>query len=728
MPSDQSAVVRGKSVNRNSWSRGLPSRIVLSAFLAASAGGAALAQDSTETEDTYVLEPITVLGNQEDATGPVTDKGNPPTVTGSKVPVYANEVPQSLSVLGKEDLERFNADRVSETLRYTAGMMTDVFGDDNDTDWMRIRGFQADQNGIYLDNAQNLAFAFGSFYTDPYALERIEVLRGPSSALYGGSNPGGIVNYVSKRPGVRIRETVLQGKDAPSGSIAFDVGDPLDNGEAYRVVGRFEGGDKYDEFNHGERYTFAPSYKVTAKNGTELTFLANLHVADEKHNGSTFLPYHGTVRRQSFGYIDDDENFSDPDWDSYRREQFSATAIVEHTFVNDFTFTAIGRAGVASVEESYWYPGGYTGFAAVPADNAGTLSIIGFEHDTLTRTAQTDVRYYGIVETGPVEHDLLFGVDARYYWLDETQAFGFGTTSVTNPINPGAPALGAPFQDATSTQTQVGLYFQDQLRFGDGWIVTGNLRFDRVHTEQDGANGFARRDGKFSYRAAVAYDFSQGITPYVTYSTSFNPQITSPANGVTKPETGEQIETGFKWAPNSGNMYVNAAIFQINRNDVVTGVNPNFEQIGEIRSRGAELEGGYDFRNGLTVATALTYLDVEILDDKNASLIGKTPTLTPDHELTLRADYAFGGVAEGLTLGAGVRHRGESYADTANTLDVPDSTIFDLYGSYQVVENAELNLSATNIADRRYVTGCQTETVCSYGSGREVTLSLRANW
>lgn len=706
--------------------RGTGKIVVLPALLSLSLSGVAIAQDSSSAT---VLKPIVVLENQEDTTGSAADTNNPPTVTGSKVPVFATEVPQSLSILGEDDLKRFNADRVSETLRYTAGVTSDVFGDDNDYDWLRVRGFQADQTGIFLDNAQNLAFAFGSFYTDPYALERIEVLRGPSSALYGGSNPGGILNYVSKRPGDRVREVVLGLDDAPAGSVAFDYGDPLGDGQAYRVVGRFKGGDMYDDFNSGLRGTLAPSYKFTTTSGTEVTLLANAHIAEEQHNGSTFLPYAGTVQPTAeFGYIDPDANFSDSDWDKYSREQFSASGIVEHTFDNGFTLTGIGRGGVASVEERYWYPFGYSGYATTPSDSDGTLSMLAFEHDTLVRTAQTDMRYYGVVETGEVSHDLLFGLDARHYWLDETQAVGYGTNQVVNPTNPGTPTLNPPYQDSTTTQAQLGLYIQDQLRFGDGWILTGNLRHDFADTEQDGAAGFSRNDSETSYRGAVAYEFANGVTPYVTYSTFFNPLITSPANGVTKPESGEQVELGLKWAPHGGNFYVTAAVFQIDQENAVTGAFPNFDQFGETRSRGFELEGAYDFGNGLSVAGAATLLDVEVTEDADASLVGKTPTLVPEHEVAVRAEYELQDFVDGLTVGAGVRHRGESFANSTNTLKVESSTIFDLYGGYEIREGLALNLAATNIADKRYVTGCQTEYVCSYGSGREIKLTLTANW
>ncbi|WOI57986.1 TonB-dependent siderophore receptor [Palleronia sp. LCG004] len=703
----------------------LPARpILLSGVLLLSASPLAMAQGA----DDGFLGTI-VLNSQEDATGPVGELANPLTVTGSKFPMNVNEVPQSLSVLGTEQIEVFNAERVSEAMRYVPGVTSDVFGNDADYDWLRIRGFQADQTGIYLDNAQNLSFAFGSFFIDPYTLERVEVLRGPSSALYGGSNPGGIVNYVSKRPGERVRELSFGIDDAVSGSVKFDWGNVLTNGHSYRLTGRLKGGEAYDEFNDGLRGTFAPSYGFTLDTGTEVTLLANLHAGDEQHNGSSFLPYFGTVEAvQDFGRIDDEANFSDPDWDDYRRRQASVTGIVEHEFANGFTFTGVGRLGVASVEESYYYPFGYSGFALTPQDDAGTLSLVAFEHDTLVRTAQTDLRYYGTVYTGDVQHDLLVGLDARYYGIDEMQASGSGTTSVVGSVDPGTPTLGAPYQDSTTRQRQVGLYLQDQLRFGDGFIATANLRHDRVETEQDGAAGFAREDSETSYRVALAYETASGVTPYASYATFFNPLITSPGNGVTEPETGDQVEIGVKWLPEGGNFTLSAAAFSIERENTVTGVFPDFSQLGAVESKGVEVEGTYRTDIGLSVAGTFTYLDAEVTEDANATLVGTTPTLIPEREASLRAEYAFEGTLDGLTLGAGIRYRGESFASEDNALKVPSNTLVDLHAGYDFADEWHASLAVTNLEDERHVTGCQTAYVCSYGAGREVSFELSRRW
>ncbi|MEM6664686.1 MAG: TonB-dependent siderophore receptor [Pseudomonadota bacterium] len=634
--------------------------------------------------------------------------------------------------MGRDQIELFDASRTSEALRYTAGVTSDVFGDDQDYDWLRVRGFQADQTGIYLDNAQNLAFAFGSFFIDPYTLERIEVLRGPASALYGGSNPGGIVNYVSKRPGTDGGEIVLGINDAVGGWAAFDYGQTFDDGQAFRVYGRLEGGEKYDDLNEGWRGTLGGSYFVELDTGTQLTLILNLHKAEEKHNGSTFLPYFGTVRSTTeFGFIDPDANFSDSDWDNYSRDQGTASVIVEHQFDNEFVLTGIGRVGYAKVDESYYFPFGYGtfGFSPTPVDAVGTLDLIAFEHDTEVRTGQMDVRYFGTVETGPVEHDLLFGLDARAYWLDETQASAFANNTVVNPTAPGTPTLNPPFQDAVTTQNAVGLYVQDQLRFGDGWIATLSGRQDWVFTEQDGAAAFSRNDSEFSYRASLAYQTDFGLTPYATYSTFFNPLLVSPANGVTEPERGDQIEAGLKFTPDGGNALLTASIFQINRENVVTGAFPNFDQLGLVEMQGAEVEGSYDFGNGLRLRGAATFLDATVKEDSNAALIGNTPTQIPEYQLSALVEYAFqDNAVEGLSVGAGVRHTGESYADAANTLSVPSSTIFDGYLAYDFLDGFRAQLSVTNIADDRYVTGCQTVFVCSYGSGREIALTLKKSF
>ena len=673
------------------------------------------------------LDAITVEQTTEDGTGPVAGQTNPVTRAGSKAETPLLEVPQSVSIVGAETLDDQNITRVSEALRYVPGVFTDVYGDDADYDWHFIRGFQADQTGVFWDDMQNLAFAFGSFFVDPYTLERIEVLRGPSSALYGGASPGGLLNYVSKRPGGRTREVSLGLSDEVRGWAGVDVGDELDNGGAWRLLARVEGGERHDDFNDGFRGVLSPSYTQRLNDTTELTLIANVVGADEKHSGGSFLPYVGTVEPTTqFGFIDTEANFSDPDWDSYLREQTTLTGIVEHDLNDDWSLFGTARVGVASVEESYFYPIGYAESAPQPADDDpdGTLSLLAFEHDSLVRTAQTDVRATGFATTGAVEHDLLFGLDLRTYELDETQASGTGFSSPGgNPVEPGIPTLDDPYVDGTTTQDQLGLYWQDQLRFGDGWITTLNLRQDFATTETDGLVAFDRDDDETSGRVGLSYRLANDVVPFVSYSTFFNPLIASPDQGVTKPESGDQIELGMKWAPSDGERYLGVSLFSIDKNNVVTGPFDDRSQIGEVRSRGIEIEGRLGTRPGLSVQAFATLIDLEVRDDADASLIGNRLTLVPEVQISARAGYGFTGALNGLEIGAGVRYLGESEADPANTEQVPDATVVDLGANYDI-DGWGLDLAISNVADERYVTGCNGLTVCSYGEGREFNVTL----
>ena len=199
---------------------------------------------------------------------------------------------------------------------------------------------------------------------------------------------------------------------------------------------------------------------------------------------------------------------------------------------------------------------------------------------------------------------------------------GFGTNRVVNPIPPGVPDLLPPFQDGITTQSQLGLYAQNQLRFGQGWLATFNLRHDFVETEQGGSGEFKRSDSETSYRAALAYEFNNEFTPYASYAAFFNPLIASPANGVTEPETGDQFEVGFKWSPVGSNFFLSGAAFQIDRKNVVTGVFPFLEQLGEVRMRGIEFEGRVRLIDSLEIGAAATFLDAEITEESETERPG----------------------------------------------------------------------------------------------------------
>ena len=193
----------------------------------------AMAQQAGET----VLQEVVVEGqginvdSDDAAVGPVKGVVAKQTETGMKVPAEITEIPQSVSVIGRQEIDDQGAQKADEALRYTAGVFAQPFGPDSDTNWMFIRGFQATATGTYMDGLQLFSYGFGGFYVDSFGLERIEVLKGPTSVLYGGSNPGGMVNYISKRPDFERKRYVETGvNDAGNGYLGFDIGDIANNG------------------------------------------------------------------------------------------------------------------------------------------------------------------------------------------------------------------------------------------------------------------------------------------------------------------------------------------------------------------------------------------------------------------------------------------------------------------------------------------------------------------
>lgn len=279
---------------------------------------AAVAQDGIATK----LEKIEVQaqGLRDEATGPVDGYVAKATTTGSKSATPISEIPQSVSVIGRDELDdRGVVNKVDEALRYTPGVTTEPFGTDADTDWYYIRGFDATQTGVFLDGLTLFSFGFGGFQVDPFMLERVEVLKGPASALYGGANAGGIISLISKRPfDEPLYYTEIGINNFGNAFTGFDVNDKLtDDGTIrYRVTGKMSGGDTYTDFSNDLRGFVLPQITYAPDDATSLTVYGVLQGLDQVHVGNGFLPYVGTVVDAPFGKIDRDAFYGEPDLDT----------------------------------------------------------------------------------------------------------------------------------------------------------------------------------------------------------------------------------------------------------------------------------------------------------------------------------------------------------------------------------------------------------------------------
>jgi iron complex outermembrane receptor protein len=674
----------------------------------------------------------------QDPRGPINGYVADRSLTGTKTDTLLMETPQAISVIGREQIRDQNPTSFAEALRYAPGVRSETFGADTRNDWFKIRGFDAQDVGLFADGLQLSTFAFATWKFQPIDIERIDILRGPSAVLYGGSGPGGHVNVISKIPSFVPSNYVEAGVNSYGNRyLSFDFTGPVatpsgpSNELYYRLLGTVKGGDTQTDFTPDNTYFVAPSVTYKPDADTTLTILASASKNETRVQG--FLPYVGTVVNAPFGRIPTQLFASDPRVDSFSREQEMIGYQFEKNLTDDLTFRQNARFAHDDVQFQTLLGNGYVGG---DPSTAMLSRFNDFAHDTASQ-ANLDSSFEYRFATGPVQHKALVGVDLKSYDITDLQAFDFATPAL-NLLNPvygvqqGFP--GTVFADQTITQKQVGVYAQDQLKLGRLTLVLSG-RNDWADTVDNNrlAPSESRDDSKFSGRAGLIYNTDLGIAPYLSYATSYNPIIgTNAATGqLFTPETGVQSEVGVKIEPAGFNGHFGASLFDLKRQNVLT-TDPNNVllqiQTGEVTSRGIELEAVANVTPELKMTAAFTNFHIFVSKDLNPALIGTVPTNTPSELASLWGDYTIrSGQLTGLGFGAGVRYNGISYADAANTLVVPSYVVADAAIHYDV-KNWRFALNVTNIGDKIYVGSCQTATACFYGDRRRAIASASFKW
>ena len=671
----------------------------------------------------------------ENPRGPIDGYVARRSMTGTKTNTPIMETPQAVSVIGSEQIRDQKPNKFDEILRYTAGVRAGTFGADTRNDWFLIRGFKSDDIGMFLDGMQLFYSSYASWRLQPFNLERVEVLRGPSAVLYGGSSPSGIVNAISKMPPaepIRYLETGVN--NFGNAYFAFDFGGPVqtpaDSGKLFhRLVGQIQNGGTQVDFTPDNNFFIAPS--VTFKPDADTTFTVLASAGRNDTRGIAFLPYVGTVVDAPFGKIPTSRFAGDPSVDTFRREQERVGYQFERNLSDSVTFRQNAR--FAHVDVTYATLFGL-GYATTPA--AADLARGNFFTRGIANQANLDNQLEYRFDTGPIHHTTLFGVDLRHYKIDDYQGFGAATPlNLVNPVySPTERFNGAPYQNATLTQKQAGLYAQDQIKL-DRFTLVLSGRNDWVDTYNDNHIGasLGRDDSRFSGRAGLIYNFDFGFAPYVAYATSYNPIIGTnfALNQLFQPETGQQTEVGFKFQPVGFDGYLGFSWFDLKRQNVLT-TDPNNVllsiQSGEQTSRGLELEFVANLAPGFKVLASHTQYDLFVSRDLDPTVIGKVPTNTPRRLTSAWADYTFQtGALTGFGFGGGVRYVGPSYADNVNTLEVPSYVLGDAALHYEW-QNWRWALNVANVTDKIYVGSCSSPTACFYGDRRRVTASVAYKW
>ncbi|MEH2528050.1 iron complex outermembrane receptor protein [Bradyrhizobium sp. AZCC 2176] len=656
-------------------------------------------------------------------------------MAGTKTNTPIMETPQSLSVIGSEQIRDQKPGKFDEIMRYTPGVLAGTFGADPRNDWFLIRGFKSDDVGLFLDGLQLFYTSFASWKLQPFNLERVEVLRGPSAVLYGGSSPSGIVNAVSKMPPtepIRYLETGVN--NFGNAYFAFDLGGPVataaENGKLfYRVVGQIQNGGTQVDFTPDNNYFIAPS--LTWKPDADTTFTVLASASKNDTRSQNFLPHTGTVVSAPFGRIPTSLFASDPSVDKFKREQEMLGYQLERNLSDDVTFRQNARFAHVDVTLATLFGLGYETTPAAANLMRGNFITRGVANQG-NLDSQLEYRF----NTGILRHTALFGVDLKHYRIDDRQGFTCcaPALNLVNPVYGSVAPINWTFNstDTTLTQKQLGVYVQDQIKL-DRFTLVLSGRNDWVATNNDNHidTGQSREDSKFSGRAGLIYNFDFGLAPYVSYATSYNPVIGVNRGQLLLPETGQQTEVGFKFQPNGFNGHIGLAWFDLKRQNALT-FDPTgiFQptQSGEVTSRGLELEAVANLAPGFKVIGAFTTYDLFISKDLNPALIGKVPTATPRQLTSGWMDYTFQeGPLTGFGFGGGVRYIGSSFADQANLLPVPSVVLGDAAIHYEW-KNWRAALNVINVADTVYVANCSSANACFYGDRRRATASLSYKW
>ena len=685
----------------------------------------AAAQEEPVTE----LRAIEVSADEAPETGTASIDGYTPqaTVTGTKTATDITETSQSISTVTADEMRDQNAANLGEALRYTAGVRGETFGFEPRTTFLRIRGFDVATSGLFRDNLKlaNPGFAAG-YSLEPYGAERIDVLKGPSSVLYGQAGPGGLVNYVSKRPTFETRREVrveagtnelLQGQFDLSGSV--NNSDTL----ALRLVGLVRDSETQVDYVNDDRKYLAPSLTWQPTDDTRLTVLAHWQYDDTQP--SQRYPQEGTLDYNPNGEIPDNHFTGEPGYDEYTRRESAIGYEFEHHVSDQVTVRQNVRDYRNDVDDRTIYTTGL---------KADKRTITRSRYDSFGRVdgLNLDNQIEVKAQTGLADHTVLAGIDHQD--VDVTSRQYFIAASDLDIFDPdyGAPVPDAPLYGSKDSELkQTGVYLQDQVGIKQ-WTVTLGGRFDRARTTTvNNMTGAITQvsDEAFSGRAGVTYEFDNGLAPYLSYMESFLPNVGTDANGnAFEPETARQYEAGVKYQPTPSTL-LTLAYFDLTRENYLT-TNPSTyadEQKGEANSQGVEVEArGRVFQN-LELIASYTYTDAEITSASNPVEEGEPLEYTPEHEAALWGKYAFhGGALNGLGLGAGVRYIGKSYGALFNgnneTLEVPSVTLVDASVTYDL-GLVSLGLHAQNLLDKKYV-ATAFDSSATYGTRREVTGSL----
>ena len=716
-------------------------------FCLLSGTSAVYAQSSTDdavgkTAEVSSLPTVKVTGNRDNSRVGSADGYVPITaVTATKTDTPLIETPQSVSVVTSDQMTAQGAQTVAEALRYTASVLPEIRGASAaGASYLFSRGFYLEQ---YLDGARmpsDVSFGYAIPSFDPYGLERIDIVHGPASVLYGQAAPGGVANLVSKQPtATPIHEVFVTTGSHNRMQAGVDLGGPVttDGKLTYRFTATGLDTRTQVEGTRQKRIYIAPAVTWKPDENTTLTVLAK-YQRDPDVGYYNFVPAVGSVLFNPAGQISSHTNVGDPEFDHHSRTQLSVGYEFEHRFNPTWTFRQNTHYTYVKDDLANVFPYGYA------SGSNTTLNRYTFFNKESAKVFSIDNQAQAKVNTGPVSHTMLFGFDFQrvLYGEDVGAAFNASSLNVFDPVY-GNNTMPAETSYDQIRQKQFGVYAQDQMAWGK-WRFLIGAREDWVSADDNNpvtASYEAQSARAFTWRTGLVYLFDSGIAPYASFSKSFDPQVGQLyGGGMAKPTTAQQYEVGVKYQPPGYNSFITASLFNLTEHNVLTSDLDHsgyYTQAGEVRARGLELEGHASLTNNLDLVASYTYLNDVTTEsnDTTTTISGDTTSLQnkrvwgiPRNIASAWLDYTLhAGPLRGLGFGGGVRYLGSSY-DASNSIKVSSVTLFDATVHYDTGLHWLFSLNAKNLFNRQYVASCFSSATCTYGDGVEVLATARYRW
>ncbi|QFT21919.1 Ferrichrome-iron receptor precursor [Pseudomonas sp. THAF187a] len=699
-------------------------------------------------EAAMALPDVTVTASEqaaERALGPTRGYLANRTATGTKTDTPLLETPRSISVATRAQMQDRKVQNLDDAVRYMPGVIASSYGSDSRADWMKIRGFEPIQ---MLDGLPLPKGSYTMAKLETWNLERVAVLRGPASSVYGQTPPGGLVDAVSRRPQAESsHEVQVQIGNYQHKQISFDSTGKIDDDGRflYRFSGVGRDSGTTVEHIDDQRFNLAPSLTWNIADETRLTLLGQFN-RDDTGGTSQFLPLQGTKLDTPAGKVDYNKNLGDPDWEFYDKTFYALGYAFEHRLDDIWQFRQNLRYSKLELDNQIITAGGWSG--AVSDD--GSVSRGANVYDENISHFAVDNNFQADFSTGALDHTLLLGLDylrvnTDYRWL-------YGSAPSSNIITPiyGRDFSGVTYgalQDYNQKRRNTGLYLQDQIAL-DAWRLTLGGRWDRLETDSVFHNASdakdSRRDSQFSGNAALSYVFDSGFTPYLSYAESFQAEAGGSGGEAFKPSTGKQYELGVKYQPPGSDLLLTAAVYDLKRQNIVTtNVAGATEPVSEVQVRGLELEATGNVTENLSLTASYTYTNSKMTEvgdprDKNRAL-----PLIPEHQASVWADYDWHqGVLAGFGVGFGARFVGSTDNIAVGSMgfvrDASDGhssayTVYDAVVRYDLgqldssLRGASLSLNASNLFDKEYLATCDGF-YCYAGDPRRVTASLDYKW